>query len=283
MKKIKLLFFCLATVLFVQQANAGFPIGKGRWMLVPTFNHYSASSYWDDSRNLKDFSNNGRFVSNYFGVYGGYGINRDWEFVFKVPFISNRYSENNFLEQNSGLGDVNLGVTYYINHYDYYRHLSVTGTLIIPFYSNDTLTKHTWLGYGNFGIEGKLGYAGTNKEFLKKTFYDLEVGVRQFFAAEGPTQLFTNLTFGVPLDESWKLCATLRGLTSSSPYPNAFYANSSTINALVNRDYDYLRFEIAAGVKATRSTSLWLSVYTDIMGRHVGKGSGYSLFAVIKF
>ncbi len=281
MKKSKLILFCITILLFSQQVNAGFPIGKGRWLLVPTFNHYVANSYWDDNRSLHNFDNNGRFVSNYFGVYGGYGINRDWEFVFKVPFISNTYTSDVLIEPNSGIGDVNLGVCYYLSHYDYYRHLSLTGTLIVPFYSNDTATyKHTLLGNGSMGIEAKLGYAGTNQKFLKKTFYDLEVGIRQYFATEGPTQLFTNLTFGVPIDDSWKAAATLRGVTSSSPYGNR---NSNFAFSPLNREYDYLRFELAAGVKATRSTSIWLSVYTDIMGKHIGKGSGYSVFAVIKF
>ena len=283
MKSFKLIFFCIATILIVQNARAGFPIGKGRWLLVPTFNHYVATSYWDNGRNLNDFSKTGnaKFVSNYFGLYGGYGINRDWEFVFKLPFISNRYVDTGYLEQNTGFGDVNLGITYYLSHYDYYRHLSLTGTLIIPFYHNDTTNlKHTLLGYGVMGIEGKLAYAGTNQNFLKKTFYDLEFGVRQYFATEGPTQLFTNLTFGVPIDENWKIAGTLRGVTSSSPYQTL---NANLVTAQVNRDFDYLRFELAGGVKATRSTSIWASVYTDLIGRHIGKGSGYSLFAVIKF
>jgi len=281
MKKNKLILFCIALLLITQQANAGFPIGKGRWLLVPTFNHYVASSYWDDNRTLHSFDKSGRFVSNYLGVYGGYGINRDLEFIFKVPFISNTYTDTTLIEPNSGIGDVNIGLCYYLSHYDYFRHLSLTGTLIIPFYSNQTdVYKHTLLGYGAMGIEAKLGYAGTNQKVLKKTFYDLEVGVRQYFATEGPTQLFTNLTFGVPIDESWKACATLRGVTSSSPYGNI---SSNFVASTVNREYDYLRFELAAGVKATRSTSIWLSVYTDILGKHIGKGSGYSIFAVIKF
>ena len=283
MKRIKLILFCIVTILFVQNVNAGFPIGKGRWLLVPTFNHYVATNYWDNNRTLKSFDANGKFVSTYLGVYGGYGINRDWEFIFKVPFLSNTYSSDTLLERNSGLGDINLGITYYLSHYDYYRHLSITGTLIIPFYSNQaSVYKHTLLGYGVMGIEGKLGYAGTNQNFLKKTFYDLEVGVRQYFETEGPTQLFTNLTFGVPLDENWKICGTLRGITSSSPYSNNFTSSSSVPNA-VNLDFDYIRAEIAAGTKVSRSTSIWMSIYTDITGRHVGKGSGYSFFAVIKF
>ncbi len=281
MKKSKLILFCITILLFSQHVNAGFPIGKGRWMLVPTFNHYVATSYWDDNRTLHNFDNNGRFVSNYLGVYGGYGVNRDWEILFKVPFISNTYTSDSLIEPNSGIGDVNLGVCYYLSHYDYMRHLSLTGTLIIPFYSNNAaIYKHTLLGYGAMGLEAKLGYAGTNQKVLKKTFYDLEVGVRQYFATEGPTQLFTNLTFGVPIDESWKATATLRGVTSSSPYGNI---SSNFVASTVNREYDYLRFEVAAGVKATRSTSVWLSIYTDLMGKHIGKGSGYSIFAVIKF
>ena len=282
MKRIKYIVVCIVALMVAQQVHAGFPIGKQRWLLVPTFNHYAATSYWDDSRTLKDFNPSARFVSNYFGLYGGYGINRDWEIVFKLPYIANRYVTSGYLEQTSGIGDVNVGVTYYLNHFDYYRHLSITGTLILPFYSNDTtVSKHTLLGYGTVGLEAKIGYAGTNQNFLKNTFYDLEGGVRQYLSSQGPSQFFTNLTFGVPLDDNWKISGTLRGVISSSPYGNLF--NSGYVTPLVNRDFDYLRFEVAAGVKATRSTSIWASLYTDIMGRHIGQGSGYSLFAVIKF
>ena len=77
------------------------------------------------------------------------------------------------------------------------------------------------------------------------------------------------------------MCGTIRGITSSSPYGN-FNSNTSVPNA-VNRDFDYIRAELAGGTKVSRSTSIWGSIYTDIMGRHVGKGFGYSLFAVIKF
>jgi len=283
MKKLKIFsLIVLLLVMFQQTARAGFPIGKGRWLLVPTYIHYSATGYWDDNRQLQSYTYSGKFTSNYFGLYGGYGINRDLEFVFNVPYVIQTYSSTTIYQQNSNLGDVMLGLCYYLNHFDYYRHLSITGSLIIPFYSNDTTTSTAYakvpIGFGVFGIEAKLGYAGTIQgNFLHNCYYDLDAGIRQYFATQGPTQLFFDATFGVPLDQDWKASATLRGVTSSSS------STLSTTNNSVNTNFDYIRGEIAIGRKVNRNVSFWGSLFTDLRGKDIGKGSGFSIFAVIKY
>ena len=46
MKKIILLV--IITIASIQVSRANFPIGYGRWMLIPSYNYYNAKGYWDN-------------------------------------------------------------------------------------------------------------------------------------------------------------------------------------------------------------------------------------------
>jgi len=62
------------SLFIVVQSFAGFPIGRGKYLLVPSYNLYQAKGYWDKDGNYTAFSNNGKFSSHYFSIYGGFGI-----------------------------------------------------------------------------------------------------------------------------------------------------------------------------------------------------------------
>ena len=271
----------MAFVVLLQQASyAGFPIGNGRWLLVPTYTHYSADGYWDASGTSTPYQNNGKFISNYFGLYGGHGIGRDLDLIFNIPYVSQHYIENG-VDAEAPLqttGDVTVGLSYFLNHYDYYKHLSITGSLIIPTYPS-SLASLTDLvpGYASVGLEAKIGLAGTNQTKLKNTYYDLEAGIRTFLNNGGPTQFFVNATFGVPIDEDWKISGTLNGISSSSGTGN--FAKT----LYINRDFSYIRGSVAIGRRLDRNISLWASLFKDFTGTSIGQGQGYSIFAVIKF
>lgn len=274
MKKVVLIL--LVALSFATTSKAGFPIGQGRWLLVPTYTQYNASGYWDDNRQANLYSNNGTFRSNYFGLYGGYGIGRDVDLVFNLPYVNQIFAENNtVVEQLQTTADAMIGLKYFLNHYDYFKHLSITGALLIPMYQ----AQNTQLlpGFGSPGIEVKLGLAGTNTTRLKDTYYDIEGGIRHYFNPGEPTQLFANATLGTPIGEDWKLSGTLSGVTSSASIPN------QPINALVNRNFDYLRGTITLGRRIDRNISLNAAIFTDFLGRNIGQGRGFSIFAVIKF
>jgi hypothetical protein len=285
MKKTLFILSLLATqlLLFQNQAKAGFPIGQGKWLLVPTYNYYSATKYWDAQRVVTPYPKNGRFSSNYLGLYGGYGIKRNLDFIFNVPFIIQTYSDTDSLKQLSSLGDVNLGLSYYFNSNDYNKHLSLTGSVIIPFAqsyastSSSSLIAYPAIGYHAFGVEAKFGYAGTNTTTLKNVYWDMEVGLRQYFSYLGPTQFFFNATMGVPLNDDWKLFGSMNYVTSHS---NATFQSTSDG---VNRDFDYLRFTIGILARLSKNASVGASIFTDVTGRNIGCGSGFSLFAVFKF
>jgi protein XagA len=274
MKKIVLIL--VVALSFTTTSKAGFPIGQGRWLLVPTYTQYNASGYWDENRQSNLYSNGGSFRSNYFGLYGGYGIGRDVDLVFNLPYVNQIFTENNtVIEQLQTSADAMIGLKYFLNHYDYFKHLSITGSLLIPMYQ----AQNTQLlpGFGSPGIEVKLGLAGTNTTRLKDTYYDIEGGIRHYFNPGEPTQLFANATLGTPIGEDWKLSGTLSGVTSSASIPN------QPINALVNRNFDYLRGTITLGRRIDRNISLNAAIFTDFLGRNIGQGRGFSIFAVIKF
>ena len=50
-----------------------------------------------------------------------------------------------------------------------------------------------------------------------------------------------------------------------------------------NKSFYYMRLAANAGFVVNENLSIWGGIYTDIAGRIVGKGSGLSLSAVIKY
>lgn len=278
--KISKLICTWALLFSLQQtAIAGFPIGLGRCLFVPTYTRYQATAYWDKQGLLTNYANNGKYLSSYLGLYGGFGVDRDLDVIFNVNYLSQHYLENGIDAETplQSTGDFTLGLCYYLNHYDYFKHLSVTGSLIFPTYpaiENTTLLP----GYASTGAEIKLGLCGTNTKTLKNTYYDLEAGIRSYFNAGGPTQFFANATLGVPIGEDWKLSGTLNLISSSSGLSND--AIPKTI--FVNRDFDYLRGTISLGRRVDRNIWLYGSIFRDFSGSSVGQGHGFSIYAVIK-
>lgn len=248
---------------------------------MPTYTRYTADGYWDKSGVASNFANGGRYQSNYLGLYGGYGIGRDLDLVFNIPYVTQSYLENGVkLEQLSAVGDVSVGLSYFLNHFDYYKHLSITGSLIFPMYDN---VPNTYLlpGFGSAGAEVKMGFAGTNTQKLKDVYYDIEAGVRHYFNAGGPTVLFANATIGVPINEDWKISGTLNAVSASSNGANL--VTSPAYNPFINRDFSYFRGTVALGRRLDRNITLWGSVFRDFSGTSIGQGQGFSVFAVIKF
>lgn len=269
---LTLVFFALISSV----VYAGFPIGRGKHLLVPSYNLYQAKGYWDANGNYVDYTNSGKFVSHYFGLYGGVGLTEKLDFIGNINYTMQRKTETNFSEQNSSFGDATLGVQYLLNSFDYYKFLTVTGSFIIPLYQND-VAKQPYAGFQQVGGEVKLGFSGTNRERLKNTYYDINFGVRQFFNSEGPTQVFYDALFGVPLDDLNKLTFSFSGINSSSTQ-NTFNPN----NLLLNREFSYFRLTMGYGRKINQNYQFFVNIFSDITGKNTGKGSGGSISLVAK-
>jgi len=270
----------LTLVLFALISSAvyaGFPIGRGKYLLVPSYNLYTAKGYWNESGSYTDYTNSGRFASHYFGLYGGVGLTENLDFVGNVNYTIQRKMETNFTEQNASLGDATIGLQYLMNSFDYYKFLTVTGSLIVPLYQNNP-AKVPYTGFQQVGGEVKMAFSGTNRERLKNTYYDVNFGVRQYFSAEGPTQVFLDALFGVPLDEMNKLTFSLGGVQSNSS--STVLPNYNNLSA--NRSFSYFRLTTGYGRKIDQNYQLFITIFTDVTGKNTGKGGGGSISIVAK-
>lgn len=280
---IKTVLIAVILIGFKTEGYAGFPIGNGRWLLVPTYTRYYSEGYWNQQGQFNNFDNAGRYESNYLGLYGGHGIGRDLDLVFNIPYVTQRYIENGqTVEQLSTVGDISVGLSYFLNHYDYFKHLAITGSLIFPAYPSN-LSTPLLPGFNSTGAEVKIGLAGTNTKKLKDTYYDMEAGLRTYFNSGGPTQLFANATLGVPIEEDWKISGTLNFISSSSNSGYVKPSSTATYSSYLNRDFSYLRGTLSVGRRIDRNIWLWGSIFRDFTGRSIGQGQGYSIFAVVKF
>ncbi|MFP5039759.1 hypothetical protein [Parasediminibacterium sp. JCM 36343] len=277
MKKITFLLVCL--VFGIQLSWAGFPIGKGRSVIIPGYNYYHANGYWDGKRAYSDYPT-GNFSSHYFSIYGGYGLSRRWNFLYSLPFVvqvDNNTQGNKKRLTTAGFGDAMVGLSYFFNDFDANNHVSLTGLLYFPLYSNP-LKPNPIIGFQSLAGELKLGFSGSATGSLRNPYYDIEFGVRQYFNTEGPFQVFANITGGVPLSDDWKVSGTISGINSLSSA-----ISSTQVFYNYNKDFDYVRIAANAGKVINDNVSIWGGIYTDITGRSVGRGSGLSLSAVIKF
>ncbi len=272
----KILLFLIAILAFNQTIFAGFPVGKGRFKIIPNYTFYQAKGYWDNNRLYTPYQNNGKFTSNYFAVNFSAGLARNLDFIATLPFVIQTETSTGKLNSVGNIGDISLGLSHFLNNDAHPNtHMAISGSVIIPGYQN---TDVPFIGFGNFGVEGKFSIAGSTQKYYRNPYFDIDLGARQFFDVLGPTQLFVNITGGIPLSEQVKIAGTVNSLNSIST-SDAF--NSSNLTA--NRNFSYVRATAAAGFVPNPNLEFWFSIFHDLTGRNIGRGSGLGLFAVIKF
>jgi len=273
---MKKLLSLIGIALLVNTAYAGFPIGRGKYLLVPSYNLYTTKGYWDQAGTYIPFSNGGRFASHYFGIYGGVGIGERLDFVGNISYIMQRKLETNLAQSNASFGDASFGLSYLLNTFDYSKFLTVTGSLIVPLYTNDA-SKQPFTGFQQVGGEVRFTYSGSNGERYSNTYFDINLGVRQFFSPEGPTQIFGDALLGIPLDEDNKLTFQLAS-TKSTSTQTGLVLNPN--NLFLNRQFNYFRLTAGYGRKISQKYQIFFSAFTDVNGRNTGKGGGGSISLV---
>jgi len=193
MKKLRLslvvcLFFALA---IPHRSFAGFPIGKYRDIVVPSFNYYSQTDHYDIYGNYVKGAPGARFSSYSFSIYAGYGISRRLDFLVTVPYLQqvNNLGTGNKTINTQGAGDMVAGLSYNIANYNYLRYLSVQVSGVVPLYTVAANTTSP-LGLGDCGAEIKLMFCGALPTFIAdKGYFNTEVAYRRYFNFQGPDQL----------------------------------------------------------------------------------------------
>ncbi|GAB3908712.1 hypothetical protein [Mucilaginibacter boryungensis] len=278
MKKIYLILL-LVLAGWVNQAQAGWPIGKYRNVVIPSFNYYTSHDSWNSVGQKVKGSPGSGFTSYAVGLYVGYGISRRLDLVVNVLAPQQNSAYRNFKDslikqQSSGIGDMQVGLAYNLVNFGYKSFLSVMGSGIVPLY--DT-TKTVALGYAAYGAELKLMYSGgIDNGFLKHTYYNMEVGYRRYFDTQGPNVLLYTASLGIPLGKRNQI-----GFEGSGQYSTSTN-KAFNPNLALNRDFSFTKASFDYGHTFTRRFSVFVTSFYTLIGRNTGLGYGGSVQMICK-
>lgn len=280
MKKIYTI--CLLLVIISsasERAFAGWPIGKYRTIVVPSFNYYKSKDVYDANGKRQKVAGSSGFTSYAYGIYFAHGLTRRLDLIVNVLAPDQRSdfttAAGTTYQQSFGFGDLQAGLSYALINFDYKAYFSVQVSAIAPLYRNDDLALD--LGYGAFGSEVKFMYTGGfSGNFLRGCYYNVEAGYRRFFDAQGPNVIVYSALLGVPLDKRNQISFEVGGQNASSSN-KAFNTNLS-----VNRDFAFTKGSVNLGHTFTRRFSLFGNGFYTFMGRNAGVGYGGAVQAVIK-
>ena len=270
------LFFLLVVLSVPFKTFAGFPIGKYRTLVVPTFSYYQQTDRFDNNGNIIKGAKGTGFTSYSANLYFGYGITRRLDLIITIPYL---YQVNKIAPGNSinsqGTGDIVAGLSYNLVNFNYTSFLSVQVSGIIPTYTNTNGTSA--LGLGNYGSEIKLMFTGNlPKSLFAKGFFNTEVAYRRYFDNQGPDQVSFTGTVGYPISRHNQLSLDLllfRSFSSNKTFNNNLFAE---------RDYAFFKPQLNYGHTFTRRFTLYLGGFYVPFGLNTGVGYGGSVLAVCK-
>jgi len=279
MKKLLALTFWLSllfVLIFPYKTFAGFPIGKYRDIVVPTFSYYSQTDRFDNSGNIIKGAPGTGFTSYATNLYIGYGISRRLDFIANIPFLYqvNKLGAGNTLI-NQGAGDMLAGLSYNLVNFNYLRYLSVQVSGIVPLYSN--VNGNSALGLGDYGTEVKLMYCGIlPQSIFDKGYFNTEIAYRRYFDSQGPDQVSFTGTIGYPITKHNQISLDVvlfRSFSSDKAFNPDFFSE---------RDYAFFKPQLNFGHIFSRRFSMFVGGFYVPYGLNTGVGYGGSLLAVIK-
>ncbi|WP_428328731.1 hypothetical protein [Mucilaginibacter sp.] len=277
MRKAYIIFMCLYFVLISPSKTfAGFPIGKYRDIVVPTFSYYHQTDRFDNNgKIIKGLPGTG-FTSYATNIYIGYGISRRLDFIATIPYLyqQNKLGANNTLI-NQGVGDLTVGLSYNLVNFNYIRFLSVQVSGIVPLYNNNNGLSA--LGLGSYGTEVKLMYCGNlPKSLFDKGYFNTEVAYRRYYTSQGPDQVSFTGTIGYPVTRHNQISLDVllfKSFSSNKAFNNNIYAA---------RNYAFFKPQLNFGHQFSRRFSMFAGGFYVPFGFNTGVGYGGSLLAVIK-
>lgn len=280
MKKLRLshLLCLLAAFVLPCRSFAGFPIGRYRDIVVPSFNFYTQTNHYDVFGNYVKGAPGARFSSYSAILFAGYGISRRLDLLVTVPYIyeNNNLGTGNKTLVNQGAGDMVAGLSYNIANYNYVRYLSVQVSGVAPLYTVAANTSSP-LGLGDYGAEVKLMFCGALPSFIAdKGYFNTEVAYRRYFNFQGPDQVSWLGTVGYPI--GWHNQLSLDIIVMRSFSSNTAF----NINYNAERDYAYVKPQLNIGHTFSRRFTLFAGGFYVPYGINTGLGYGGSFTAVLK-
>jgi hypothetical protein len=258
------------------KSYAGFPIGKYRDIVVPSFNYYTQTNHYDVYGDYVKGAPGARYSSFSTNLYVGYGISRRLDLIVTAPFL---YQVNTISPGKTvlsqGAGDALAGLSYNVVNFSYVRFLSVQVSGIAPLYT--AVNGASALGLGDYGTEVKLMFCGAFPSFIAdKGYFNTEVAYRRYFNTQGPDQFSFLATVGFPVSWHNQVSFDISVMRSFSD------DRSFNINYNAERDYAYVKPQLNLGHTFTRRFSMFVGGYYVPYGINTGLGYGGSVVAIIK-
>ncbi|MDO3644493.1 hypothetical protein [Mucilaginibacter sp. L3T2-6] len=255
---------------------AGFPIGKYRNVIVPTFSYYRQTDRFDDKDHVIKGAPGTSFTSYSSNLFIGYGISRRLDVIATIPYL---YQQNivapGYKLVDAGLGDAVVGFSYNLVNTNFVRFFSIGVSAIVPLYNIHNGPSP--LGLSAYGSEVKLMYCGNlPKDVSKKGYFNLELGYRKYYDTQGPDQVSLLGSVGYPVSrhDQFSLDILLwRSFSSNKEFNENIFAA---------HDYSFFKPQLNYGHTFTRRFSAFVGGFYVPFGVNTGVGYGGSLLAVIK-
>lgn len=274
----KLLKYLLAVLLLVSAMHYnsyadGFPVRPGRFIISPSVSYFFANKQFDSTGRKSSFDDNGKFHSVSYALYTEYGISRKFSISALVPYSMNYFKSDSGHANFKGFQDIEIGIKYYLANISYKYYFSIKATGIIPTYRDNAA-----LGYGYYGSELKLAFAGSGHLFGRQSYFVAENAVREYFGSESVFQDRYNLTYGLTLDKNFKeqVSVSVGGFYATSG--NSFINPNPIIaaNPSTSKNFAFNQVSVSYGHAFAKNLSLFLTGGTFITGYNTGAGTSLS-------
>jgi len=279
MKKTKGFTYCALLLLVATmpcKTFAGWPIGKYRDLVIPSFSYYKQTDHFDNNDIVVKGAPGTGFTSYSTNLYLGYGISRRLDFIANIPFLYqvNRLGPGN-TAVNQGPGDMIAGLSYNLVNFNYKRFLSVQVSGIVPLYNNTNTNAP--LGLGDFGSEVKLMFCGNLPESIfDKGYFNTELAVRSYYGSQAPQQVSFLATIGFPVTKHNQVSLDMLFFRS--------FSSDRTFNPdlFAEREFAFFKPSLNFGHTFTRRFSMFVGGYYVPFGTNTGVGYGGQVLAVLK-
>ena len=265
-KTLLFLLFLLSTGICL----ADWPVKKGRIQLIPSYNLYYSSSYFNSNGKVTSL-NGGHFTSHYFSMYGMYGITDRLDFLVNLPITFQSLSSGGVKYNKSGISDISVGLAYHFPTEDMKKYFTVKGFFIFPAYQNNVTP---YLGYASraFQLAAAYSYNPNDKSYLA-----VEGNYTRYVDDNnGPSQFLFSGTFGYYLNTHEKLTINFTHQISISD-DKVFSANLP-----INKDFYVGKIALGYGKRISRTVTPYIQAYFTPYGYNAGNAIGINLFAIIK-
>jgi hypothetical protein len=272
--KQKLRYCSILIVLMIPLCTyAGWPVGKYRNLVVPSFNYYTAKNTFDTQGNKVTSAAGSGFQSYALNVYYARGLTRRLDLIVTLPYVYQTNKSAGITNSSNGFTDVTAGLSYNLINSRYERFVSVQLSGIAPLYSNKNTSSA--LGYGSYGSEAKVSFSGNfAKHFIKGAYFNTEIYYRRYFNQDGPNQYGAYLFFGYQLSKSNQISIDAVAIKSVS-LNKSFNQNITSI-----KDFSLIKPSLNFGHRFSRRYSMFVGGYYTVAGSNTAIGYGSNVSGI---